>query len=173
MIGRMTMKRLWRDQNGAILSAELVLLMTVLGIGAVAGIKTLGSAVVTELADVAGAVGSLDQSYSYSGTSFYDDCAWTAGSAYEDEQDVETHVEICTVDTAAEEEGDLEEAVEDDAASLQWHHRGHWRRHGEKWIWDRDREDHEEDDCDHCRNKDRDHDGDHDHDRFHKSRQGR
>jgi Flp pilus assembly pilin Flp len=63
------LKRLWADEGGAILSAELILIMTILVIGLIAGLKTLQDAVVTELADVAGAIGSLNQSYGFYGTS--------------------------------------------------------------------------------------------------------
>jgi len=85
--------RLWRDESGAILSAELVLLMTVLVIGMVVGVKSMGSAVMSELADVGAAVGELDQSYSYSGTQLEVPgappvvCAWTDGSAWVDGPD--------------------------------------------------------------------------------------
>jgi len=86
--------RLWRDESGAILSAELVLLMTVLVIGMVVGVKSMGSAVMSELADVGAAVGELDQSYSYSGSQLIVDpggadivCAWTDGSMFVDGPD--------------------------------------------------------------------------------------
>ena len=41
--------RLWNDESGAILTAELILLSTILVIGAVAGISVLRVAVVKEL----------------------------------------------------------------------------------------------------------------------------
>ncbi|HUT11369.1 MAG TPA: hypothetical protein VMY42_12790 [Thermoguttaceae bacterium] len=85
------LKRLWRDDSGAILSAELVLLMTVLVIGIVVGVKAVGNAVTTELWDVAEAIGSLDQDYMYSGTRLVDAadnvCASTDGSNFVDWED--------------------------------------------------------------------------------------
>jgi len=85
------LRQLWRDDRGAILSAELVLLMTLLVIGLVAGIKALNAAVAEELGDVAAAIGNLDQSYWYSGTKLDDGwmygCAATEGSKFVDGPD--------------------------------------------------------------------------------------
>jgi len=82
------LKRLWRDDSGAILSAELVLLMTVLVIGIVVGVKALGNSVTTELYDVAEAIGALDQSYAFGGTELQTNmgaqCAVTDGSSFAD-----------------------------------------------------------------------------------------
>jgi len=154
MIGR-TMTRFWKDQDGAILSAELVLLMTVVGVGAVVGIKALGNSVVTELSDVAGAIGSLDQSYYYGGTRLSDDCAWTDGSKYEDQPDGEAVVEVCTPLADDEDEADVEEDLEDDQERVWEPHRGCWRHDGQKWKWHRDGDDRQRDDCNDCRDKDR------------------
>jgi len=62
------MKRLWNDECGAILSAELVLVMTIAGLGMVVGLKAIQSSVILELGDLAASFGSLDQSYSVAGT---------------------------------------------------------------------------------------------------------
>lgn len=79
------MKRFWEDQCGAILSAELVLLMTILVIGMIVGLKALQDAVVNELGDVAAAIGALNQSYSFSGVSGSGGItAQTAGSMFVD-----------------------------------------------------------------------------------------
>jgi Flp pilus assembly pilin Flp len=56
-------KRLWYDESGAIISAELALIMSILGIGMVAGATTLRDAVVTELADAGQAIGNMNQSF--------------------------------------------------------------------------------------------------------------
>ncbi len=58
--------RLWKEEAGAIVSAEIVLVMTIMVIGMIVGLKSLRDAVVTELADVAQAIANLDQSYSFS-----------------------------------------------------------------------------------------------------------
>jgi len=79
------MRKLWNDESGAVISAELVLLMTLLVIGVIVGLKALGSAVVTELGDVAAAVGSADQSYYWSGTKGR--CSASAGTKWHDGRD--------------------------------------------------------------------------------------
>lgn len=58
---------LWRDESGFIISAELVLIATILVIGLIVGMSEVQHAVVAELNDVADAIGSANQSYSYSG----------------------------------------------------------------------------------------------------------
>jgi Flp pilus assembly pilin Flp len=86
------LKRLWTDEGGAILSAELILIMTILVIGLIVGLKTLQDAVVTELADVAQAIGALNQSYSFTGfqdTGCGTTLAMTPGSSFTDAMDLE------------------------------------------------------------------------------------
>lgn len=61
--------RLWNEEAGAILSAELMLVASVLVIGVIAGLTSLRDSVVSELADVAQALANINQSYSYSGVS--------------------------------------------------------------------------------------------------------
>ena len=88
-------KDLWNDQAGFIISAELVLISTVGVIGLVTGLTCVRNAVNAELSDVACAITSLDQSYSYTGFHSYKDrcnCqtkARTAGS---------TNVRVCTTE---------------------------------------------------------------------------
>lgn len=55
--------KFWKDETGAILSAELVLIMTILVIGLVAGLTEVRNAVSAELSDVSGAFRGLNQSY--------------------------------------------------------------------------------------------------------------
>jgi len=59
--------RLWNDEDGSILSIEIILAGTVLGIGVITGLTSLRDATITELADVGGAISWLDQSYHLSG----------------------------------------------------------------------------------------------------------
>ncbi len=61
------MKRIAKDENGFVVSSELVLVLTIAVIGMIVGLDSVQNAVVQELADVAAAFGSLEQSYSYSG----------------------------------------------------------------------------------------------------------
>lgn len=76
------MSKLWNDDRGALIATEWVFVSTIMVIGVVAGLKSVQQAVVTELEDLANAVGSLSQSYTFSGTS---GCASsTTGSRYQD-----------------------------------------------------------------------------------------
>jgi Flp pilus assembly pilin Flp len=58
---------LWNDEAGFIISAELVLIATILVLGMIVGLHEVATAVNMELEDVASAVGSLNQSYKFSG----------------------------------------------------------------------------------------------------------
>ena len=55
--------RLWHEEHASVLTAEVTLLTTVLVIGIIVGAKSFRDAAVTEWADYAQAIGSLDQSY--------------------------------------------------------------------------------------------------------------
>ena len=61
------LKKLWNDEMGVIISAELVLVMTILVIGVITGLASVRDAVVTELADVGAAIGNMDQSFTIGG----------------------------------------------------------------------------------------------------------
>lgn len=60
-------RNFWNDETGFIISAELVLVATLLVIGMVVGLSEVQHAVVQELNDVADAIGALNQSYFFSG----------------------------------------------------------------------------------------------------------
>jgi len=60
------MRQLWADENGFVVSTELALIATILVIGMVVGLTTIRDQVVQELADIAGMVSQLNQSYSFS-----------------------------------------------------------------------------------------------------------
>ena len=61
-------KRFWNDETGAYVSLEIVLVGTILGIGVITGLSSLRDAVITELADLGGAIAWLDQSYTLHGS---------------------------------------------------------------------------------------------------------
>jgi len=61
------LKTLWNDEAGVILSAELVLIGTILVLGMIVGLVELQHSIVSELSDLASAFGNLDQSYTVSG----------------------------------------------------------------------------------------------------------
>lgn len=65
--GTKMLKVLLNDEAGVILSAELVLISTILVLGMVVGLVELQCAVVGELSDLGDAFGNFDQSYSTSG----------------------------------------------------------------------------------------------------------
>jgi Flp pilus assembly pilin Flp len=56
-------RSLLRDERGFVITAELVLISTVLVLGLVAALSAVKVAIAGELGDVAGAIGSLNQSY--------------------------------------------------------------------------------------------------------------
>lgn len=80
------LKALRQDEYGVILSAEIVVVGSLLVIGLITGLTCLQQSVNGELKDLAGAVGSLDQSYSFSAHRKqghgHQCCAWTAGSSF-------------------------------------------------------------------------------------------
>jgi hypothetical protein len=79
------MNQLWNDEAGFIVSSELVLVATVLVLGMIVGISSVRNAVVQELADVASAIGKVNQSYSFSAVTGHNSS--TAGSQYIDLND--------------------------------------------------------------------------------------
>ena len=85
------MQQLLRDEAGFIISAELVLVATLLVIGLIVGLSEVQHAVVSELNDVADAIGELNQCYSFSGFHKRDFCgrvhAVTYGSYFVDQRD--------------------------------------------------------------------------------------
>ena len=63
------LRQLLNDEAGFIVSAELVLVATIVVIGMVVGLSEIQHSVVQELNDVAEAIGSVNQSYAYQGLS--------------------------------------------------------------------------------------------------------
>ncbi len=61
------MHTLLRDEAGFIVSAELVLIATILVIGLIVGLSEVQHAVVQELNDIGDAIGSVNQSFRYTG----------------------------------------------------------------------------------------------------------
>jgi Flp pilus assembly pilin Flp len=84
------MNRLVKDENGFVVSSELVLILTIGVIGLIVGLDAVQNAVVTELSDIASAIGASNQSYSYDGwqqTTSSSTLASTAGSFFLDQLD--------------------------------------------------------------------------------------
>lgn len=63
------MSRLWQDDGGALISTEFLFVATILILGIITGLVIVRDAVVKELYELAGAIGALNQSYSFSGLS--------------------------------------------------------------------------------------------------------
>jgi len=77
--------RLWNDEVGFVVSAELVLIATILVIGMIVGLTTIRDQVVSELADIAAAFSDISQSFAYSGVTGH--TSSTAGSNFNDQTD--------------------------------------------------------------------------------------
>ena len=78
--------KLLRDENGFLISAELILIATIAVIGLVVGLTEVAVGVNNELEDVGSAIGSMNQSFYVSGQhSNHKSC--TAGGRFEDEGD--------------------------------------------------------------------------------------
>ena len=61
------LNKLFRDESGVIISAELALVLTIAVLAMVVGLSEVAVAVNTELNDLSNAIGALDQTYSYTG----------------------------------------------------------------------------------------------------------
>lgn len=85
------LKSLWNDEAGVILSAELVLVGTILVLGMIVGLVELQCTVISELSDLSSAIGNFSQSYQTSGFASSKGGgqfkARTYGSAYTDRAD--------------------------------------------------------------------------------------
>ncbi len=97
------LKKLWSDEGGALLSMEFLLIATILVIGVIVGLSSVQTAVVTELADTASAIGALNQSYSSGGATGHHSS--TNGQSWVDAQD------SCDEDDACGQVGDASACV--------------------------------------------------------------
>ena len=61
------LNKLFRDESGVIISAELALVLTIAVLAMVVGLSEVAVAVNTELNDLSNAIGALDQTYGYTG----------------------------------------------------------------------------------------------------------
>lgn len=78
----------WRDEDGLILSAELVMILTIGVLGLIVGLVNLQNAILGEMNDLSGAFRSLNQSFATpSFTGCWKNCAptsFTIGSCFVD-----------------------------------------------------------------------------------------
>ena len=99
--------KFWNDEAGVIISAELVLVLTICVLGVIVGLSSVVVAVNTELQDTAHAIGSLNQSFRIPG---FTGCkksnnpiSYTAGASYTDavdDCDCSTSCDMITPGTA-------------------------------------------------------------------------
>ena len=80
-----TLNSLWKDEAGFVVSAELVLIATILVLSLVVGLSEVANGVNEELEDVGSAIGSLNQTMRYSGFSGHKGAI--AGSSFHDGPD--------------------------------------------------------------------------------------
>ncbi|QDT37959.1 hypothetical protein [Stratiformator vulcanicus] len=80
-------RTLWNDEAGLIISAELVLVLTIAVIGVVVGLNAVAKSVNNELLDVASAIGAVDQTYFVTGFRNEHGNAATVGFGFSDQAD--------------------------------------------------------------------------------------
>ena len=73
-----------KKQGGFVLTAELVLLVTILVFGAIVGMVSMRDSLNAEMEDVSEALGALDQGYEYNGITNNQLTGSIAGSAFAD-----------------------------------------------------------------------------------------
>lgn len=61
------LNQLWNDESGFVISAELVLVMTIAVLSMIVGLSEVAVAVNTELNDISNAIGAMNQSYAFTG----------------------------------------------------------------------------------------------------------
>jgi len=86
------MKAFWQDENGFVISAELVLVLTIAVLAMIVGLSEVAVAVNTELNDISNAIGAFNQSYAYTGFISFDGPSekgksFYTGSRFEDAVD--------------------------------------------------------------------------------------
>ena len=87
-----TIRRLWTNEVGLVVSAELVLVMTIAVLAMLVGLDAASDAINQELNDVAEAFGAISQSFNFQGISHpghlgIDDHAIVSGSSNADKVD--------------------------------------------------------------------------------------
>jgi Flp pilus assembly pilin Flp len=97
---RQLMLKLWKDECGAYILLEWLLLVLFLAIGIITGLTALRQAIITEAEETANAILALNQSYSFAGQ--INCLSSTAGSAASDFCDnipiTSVAAEVCNAD---------------------------------------------------------------------------
>jgi len=116
-----TVKTLWCDDAGIIISAELVLVLTIPVLGCLVGLREVSTGLIHELADISNSFGALDQSWEYVGYVSQDlntskVKSRTTGGRFRDQQDecdscsgatslVNSQIAVCHGETIANQGG--------------------------------------------------------------------
>lgn len=100
---------LWNDENGFIVSAEIVLVGTILVLGVIVGLTELSFGVNQELEDLGSAVGSINQSFYYTLAS--GEKGHVAGSRFQDY--VDECDDSCDISCDSRPRGEKREHYED------------------------------------------------------------
>jgi Flp pilus assembly pilin Flp len=85
-----TLQALLADENGFIVSTELILIVTIAVLALIVGLSEVAVAVNTELNDVSNAIGSIKQDFAFSGFhsgSGHKTKSFFAGSGFDDRED--------------------------------------------------------------------------------------
>ena len=87
------MRKLFNDEAGFIVSAELVLVLTIAVLGMVVGLTAIRDSIASEMCDLASAFGALDQSFNIPGIAKSRGTAGlfhgqVSGAGYNDAQDI-------------------------------------------------------------------------------------
>lgn len=87
------LRNFWNDESGAIVSIEMILIITIAVLALIVGWSEIAKAVNTELNDISNAVGALNQDYAFTGYHSYGDVgggkptAFYFGSYFNDTRD--------------------------------------------------------------------------------------
>lgn len=84
------LRKLFHDESGVIIAAELILVLTIAVLAVVVGLSEVTVAVNTELNDLSNAFGRIDQSYCFTGfhaSSVHKDKSFAAGACFFDSID--------------------------------------------------------------------------------------
>lgn len=65
--GMNILQRFYTDEDGFVVSSELILIATILVVAMVVGLETVRNAALQELGDVGAAIGSISQTFTYGG----------------------------------------------------------------------------------------------------------
>lgn len=94
------LRTLWKDESGAIITAELCLVLTIAVLATIVGLSECAVAINTELNDVSNAIGSLNQSFVFTGFKSFDrhkTKSFVFGSRFHDQIDDCDKNESCEI----------------------------------------------------------------------------